>query len=115
MSRVFGNFVGTMKIVVAPDSFKECLSAPMVAKTIAQAVREMRPDAMAVELPLADGGEGTLDILVQPMKARIEEIQVHDPLGRLITARYGIADETAIRFCQYRDSGEVLIHVIIVA
>ena len=85
-----------MKIVVAPDSFKECLSAPMVAKTIAQAVREMRPDAMVVELPLADGGEGTLDILVQPMKARIEEIQVHDPLGRLITAQYGIADETAI-------------------
>ena len=96
MSRVFGIFVGTMKIVVAPDSFKECLSAPMVAKTIAQAVREMRPDAMVVELPLADGGEGTLDILVQPMKARIEEIQVHDPLGRLITAQYGIADETAI-------------------
>ena len=85
-----------MKIVVAPDSFKECLSAPMVAKTIAQALREMRPDAMVVELPLADGGEGALDILVQPMKARIEEIQVHDPFGRLITARYGIADETAI-------------------
>ena len=68
----------------------------MVAKTIAQAVREMRPDAMVVELPLADGGEGTLSILVQPMKVRIEIIPVHDPLGRLITAQYGIAYKTAI-------------------
>lgn len=85
-----------MKIVVAPDSFKECLSASLVAKTIAQAIRELRPDDMVVELPLADGGEGTLSILVQPMKARVEIIPVHDPLGRLITARYGIADKTAI-------------------
>lgn len=85
-----------MKFVIAPDSFKECLSASMVAKTIAQAVRELCPDALAVELPLADGGEGTLDILMQPMKARIEKIQVHNPLGRLITARYGISEETAI-------------------
>ena len=85
-----------MKIVVAPDSFKECLSAPMVAKTIAQAIKELCPEPTVVELPLADGGEGTLDILVQPMEARFEKIQVHDPLGRLITARYGIADETAI-------------------
>ena len=68
----------------------------MVAKTIAQAVMELCPDVLAVELPLADGGEGTLDILVHPMKARIEEIQVHNPLGRLITARYGIAEKTAI-------------------
>lgn len=68
----------------------------MVAQTIAQAVRALCPDALVVELPLADGGEGSLDILVHPMKARIEEIQVHDPLCRSITARYGIAEETAI-------------------
>lgn len=85
-----------MKIVVAPDSFKECLSASAVAKAIAGALREVCPDSNVVEIPLADGGEGTLDVLVGALDAQIGHVEVHDPLGRLVNARYGVAGDTAI-------------------
>ena len=52
-----------IKIVIAPDSFKECLSAFEVADAIADAVKEAVPTAQVVTLPLSDGGEGTLDVL----------------------------------------------------
>jgi glycerate kinase len=96
LSWFFGIFVIIMKIVVAPDSFKECLSAAEVAKTIAMAVCELCPENNVVELPLADGGEGTLDVLAEVLGARIEHIEAHDPLERLVKVRYGISGETAI-------------------
>ena len=65
-----------MRILVAPDSFKECLTAREVAATMAAAARERWPGAEVVELPLADGGEGTLDALAGPMKARLETVPV---------------------------------------
>lgn len=71
-----------MKIVVSNDSYKECLSAGEVAKTIAAALRERWPDAEVLELPLADGGEGTLNILVAALGASVRSTTVHDPLGR---------------------------------
>ena len=85
-----------MKIVIAPDSFKECLSSPEVAAAIAAAARERWPGAEVVELPLADGGEGTLDVLSAALGAQIRETTVSDPLGRPVTARYGVAGQTAI-------------------
>ena len=53
-----------MKLILAPDSFKGCLPAREVAAVLGAAVRERHPDWEVVELPLADGGEGTLDVLV---------------------------------------------------
>ena len=85
-----------MKIVVAPDSFKECLSAQQVAQAMSCAIPEMYPEADVTAIPLADGGEGTLDVLAGPMGAHIETVSVSDPLGRRINARYGIKGETAI-------------------
>lgn len=85
-----------MKIVVAPDSFKECLSARQVALAMSSAILEIYPNAEVTVIPLADGGEGTLDVLVGPIGAHIETVSVHDPLGRRINARYGISGETAI-------------------
>ena len=85
-----------MKIVVAPDSFKECLSARQVARAMSGAILEMYPHAEVTAIPLADGGEGTLDVLAGPMGAYIETVSVSDPLGRPVNARYGIKDETAI-------------------
>ena len=93
---IFGIFAIVMKIVVAPDSFKECLSAAQVAEAMSQAVRGLRPEAQVVSLPMADGGEGTLEALTGPMEARIETVEVHDPLGRPISAEYGISGTTAI-------------------
>ena len=58
-----------MKVVVAPDSYKECLTAQEVAAAIATGVRRMYPEAEVIEKPLADGGEGTLSVLAPAMGA----------------------------------------------
>ncbi len=84
------------KILLAPDSFKECLSSPEVAATLAAAIRERHPQTEIVEMPLADGGEGTLDVLAKALGADIRETLVSDPLGRPVQARYGVAGKTAI-------------------
>ena len=85
-----------MKIVLAPDSFKECLTAAQVARAMAQAVYQVYPSAEVIPLPLADGGEGPLDVLVPALEASLREVTVSDPLGRPVRARYGVAGETAI-------------------
>lgn len=85
-----------MKIVLAPDSFKECLPAREVAAVMADAARKRWPGAEVVEIPLADGGEGTLDALVGPLKAGMETVLVRDPLGREVTAKLGIVGKTAL-------------------
>lgn len=85
-----------MKIVVAPDSFKECMPASRVAAVMSAAARERWPEAEVVAIPLADGGEGTLDILAKPLQARIQTVTVQDPLGRPHESRFGICDGTAL-------------------
>jgi len=85
-----------MKIVLAPDSFKGCLPAREVAAILAAELRERHPDWEAVELPLADGGEGTLDALVPALGGAFRGVRVSDPLGRSVSARYGIAGDTAV-------------------
>jgi len=85
-----------MKIVVAPDSFKECLSAREVALVLADALQERIPEVEVVQIPLADGGEGTLDVLSAAMGATLIPVTVHDPLGRSITAYYGLSEDAAI-------------------
>ena len=85
-----------MRIIVAPDSFKECLSSPQVAACMAAGARARWPEAEVVELPLADGGEGTLDILANALQATPMTAAVHDPLGRPVQARYAISGHTAI-------------------
>ena len=85
-----------MKVVVAPDSFKGCLPAGEVAGTVADALRERHPDWEVVQLPLSDGGEGTLDIVTPAIGGTICRAQVHDPLGRMVDARFGLSGDTAV-------------------
>jgi len=85
-----------MKIVLATDSFKECLSAAAVVDTLAEAVLALFPEAEVVKMPLADGGERTLEVLVKALDADIRETSVSDPLGRPLQAHYGVAGKTAI-------------------
>jgi glycerate kinase len=63
---------------------------------MAAAARERWPGAEVVEIPLADGGEGTLDALTGPMKARPETVPVRDPLGREVMAQLGIVEDIAL-------------------
>lgn len=81
------------KIVIAPDSFKGCLSASDVAECCVAGVREVFPDAEVVALPIADGGEGTADALAESLKGEFVHCQVSDPLGRGVTGRYLIGKD----------------------
>ena len=85
-----------MRIVVAPDSFKECLPAGEVAAVIADAARAVLPGADVVECPLSDGGEGLLDVLAAAFGGERMYARVPDPLGRPVQAAYLLSGRTAL-------------------
>ncbi len=79
-----------MRVLVAPDSFKESLTAAQAARAIARGVAVACPGAEIVELPLADGGEGTVDALVNAEKGQFVTTTVTGPLGQPMEARWGM-------------------------
>ena len=85
-----------MKIVAAFDSFKGCLSSLAVAEVARKAIEVARPGAEVVSVGIADGGEGTVDAVMDSLGGRIVEAIVSDPLGRPTIARYGIAGRLGI-------------------
>ncbi|ELY3982601.1 glycerate kinase [Cronobacter muytjensii] len=86
------------KIVIAPDSFKESLSAMDVAKAIEAGFREIYPQASYVRLPMADGGEGTVEAMVAATGGHIVHVPVTAPLGNRVEGFYGVLGdgETAV-------------------
>ncbi|MCS7223085.1 MAG: glycerate kinase [Armatimonadetes bacterium] len=87
-----------MKIVVAPDSFKGCLSSVAVCQAIAAGIKEVLPNAIVDIVPMADGGEGTVDALVAATGGRKMSVMVTGPLGQPVEAFFGIlgGGETAV-------------------
>lgn len=79
-----------MKIVIAPDSYKGSLSAVKVAGAMARAAREVFPDAQVEEIPMADGGEGTVDALAAATGGRRVQARVTGPLGAPVEATFAI-------------------------
>lgn len=79
-----------MKIIIAPDSFKGSCTAREAAEYIRRGVSEVFPEAEFALLPIADGGEGTVDSLVAATGGRLIEVDTFDPLGRPIRAPYGV-------------------------
>lgn len=71
-----------MKIVIAPDSFKESLSALQAAEAIEQGFREIYPQAEYIKLPMADGGEGTVESMVAATDGKIVRLLVTGPLNQ---------------------------------
>ena len=82
-----------MRIVIAPDSFKECAPASEVAEAIASGIRRAFPVADLVLAPMADGGEGTVDAMVAATGGEIVELEVTGPLGEPVTAKYGLVHD----------------------
>ncbi|WP_406712381.1 glycerate kinase [Trueperella pyogenes] len=78
-----------MKFVLAPDSFKETMTAAVAAQIMSAAVREVFPDAECVEVPMADGGEGTTQSLVDALGGQLMTVDVVDALGRPHQASFG--------------------------
>jgi len=85
-----------MKIVIAPDSFKESLTALQVADAIAAGMREVWPDATYVKVPVADGGEGTVQAMIDALGGRRVDVRVTGPLGQVVDAFYGDAGGVAV-------------------
>ncbi len=87
-----------MFIVVAPDSFKECLSATKVAAAISEGIKRIMPEAEIINIPMADGGEGTVEALVSATGGKIIPVAAVDALNRPVQSFYGILGdgETAV-------------------
>lgn len=78
-----------MKIVIASDSYKGSSSTLEVANSIEKGIRKVYKDAEIIKIPVADGGEGTVDALVLGTGGSYEEVEVLDPLGHKVLAKYG--------------------------
>ncbi|MEX2023682.1 MAG: glycerate kinase [Thermoleophilaceae bacterium] len=96
-----------MPALVAPDSFKGTLSAAEVAAALARGLRDGGLDA--VELPVADGGEGTLDALVAALGGELRAATVSDPLGRPVAASFAMLDDAVAVVEAARASGLALV------
>lgn len=75
-----------MHVVIAPDSFKNCLNARDVAESLARGVRSICPDAATDIIPMSDGGDGLVSVLAGTIRGQLVEAQTLDPLGRPIQA-----------------------------
>ncbi|ENM5727408.1 glycerate kinase [Vibrio mimicus] len=87
-----------MKVVIAPDSFKESLTAKQVCDAIQAGLARVWNDAKFVAIPVADGGEGTVQSLVDATQGRIVEVKVMGPQGKRVEAFYGMLgdNQTAV-------------------
>jgi len=81
-----------LKVMVAPDSFKGTLSAVEVARYIEKGIRRVVPEAVVVTLPLADGGEGTLEAVHHALGGDFIDLEVSGPFLERIPGRYGLID-----------------------
>jgi glycerate kinase len=79
-----------MKILIAPDSFKGSATSRKAAEAIGKGVHKVFPDAKLIKIPVADGGEGTVEALAESMHGEIIHKAVQGPLGEVIDAEYGI-------------------------
>ena len=85
-----------MKIIVAIDSFKGCLTSKEANQAAAEGIRKVHPDAEIVQVPVSDGGEGFMEAFHAAIGGELVEVPVRDPLMRPVTAKYLLNDETAV-------------------
>jgi glycerate 2-kinase len=86
-------YARAVRVVLAPDSFKESLSAAEAAAAMERGIRRVLPLAETAACAVADGGEGTLDVIVATTAARVEPVSVTGPLGTPVVARLGLLDD----------------------
>jgi len=80
-----------MKILLAPDKFRGSLTAAEVCEAMSEGIRKALPNAEILAIPMADGGEGTAEILTHNAGGQMHSVSVSDPLGRKIMAEFGLA------------------------
>jgi glycerate kinase len=85
-----------MKVVIAPDSFKESMSAKEVCDCAERGILSIFPEWEIVKVPMADGGEGTLESLIDATNGKIYNEETLNPIGEKIISRYGILGDKNI-------------------
>ena len=85
-----------MKVIIAIDSFKGCLTSKEANEAAAEGIRNAYPDAEIVEVPVSDGGEGYMEAFHAAIGGSLVEVSVRDPLMRPIMAKYLLKDEMAV-------------------
>lgn len=99
-----------MKIVISPQAFKGSLSAMEVAVAMSEGALKVFPNANVVICPVADGGDGTLETLVDISGGKIHKCSVHNPIGELISAEWGaMGDDSTAVIEMARSSGLALL------
>jgi len=82
-----------MKILLAPDSFKESMSATVVCQSMENGIRKVFPDALIVKMPMSDGGEGLLDALIESTGGVLHTVSVMGPLREHVSAKFGLSGD----------------------
>ncbi len=82
-----------LKFITASDSFKESLSAKAACQAMAEGIKRVFPDAEVVQVPMADGGEGTVDAILSCIPGEKVEKEVTGPDGRKLLASYGLIND----------------------
>ncbi len=98
-----------MKIVIASDKYKGSLSALEVCQIIGKVIKKIEPQVEVVMSPMADGGEGTVDTLVESLSGKFVELVVKGPLGEPVRARFGILGSSTAVIEMASASGLVLV------
>ena len=96
-----------MQILIAPNSFKNSLSAKLVAEAISKGLLRSRLECTTDCFPVGDGGDGTAVLIVDRMVGRIVNTKVHDPLGREISATFGLVDEDKTAVIELADASGI--------
>ncbi len=89
-----------MKILIAPDKYKEALTASGVAHAIEDGFRRVFTDLEAVHLPIADGGDGTVESLVEATDGSMVKLMVRNPLSQIVEAYYGLSGDGKTAFVE---------------
>jgi glycerate kinase len=89
-----------MRIIVAPDSFKGSVSALGVTEAMERGIHAVFPEAEVIKVPIADGGEGTVEALVAATGGRLMHTNVHGPMGEPLSAHWGISGDGSTAFIE---------------
>jgi glycerate 2-kinase len=99
-----------LRVIVAPDSFKGSLDAGAVADAIGAGVREVYPDATLISSPVADGGEGLLDILLPVLGGKMHSSRVAGPLpGQMVEAAWGYVEQERLAIVEMARAAGLLL------
>jgi glycerate kinase len=98
-----------MKIVIAPDSFKGSLTSNEAALAIEKGILQVLPGCTIIKIPMADGGEGTLDALVTATDGNYTEVETSDPIGRPIKSKYGILGDKKTAIIEMAEASGLLL------